>query len=340
MNKKNLLLIVILVALPIAYYFLSKNIESNTEISKDHFAIKDLEQIDKIFISENKGKNYALLTKDENNIWRVNNNWVINESRLKILFETFRDIEVKYEVDEKAAKPILAQIAATGVKTIIYSGDKVLKSYFVGTPTNDMMGTFMVESGSKKPVVVHIPGMNGFVSSRYFTDSIEWRNKNIFNIPKNEIKEIKVTWANSPRDNFTITQTGDNIVFVPNNAVELNKFNELKVKAFLNLFMVYENNNLACEGFHKEFSKEKSDSIASNNWFFKIDVLRTNGQTKILKLFHKPIQVNTYDAYDDAGQPLQFEIDKYYGVQNDEKLIMEIQDLVFSKIMKKPSDFK
>jgi hypothetical protein len=308
-------------------------------VPKGHFAIKNLEQIDRIFISENKTKKYALLHKDPQNVWRVNNNWVVNESRMRILLETIRDIEVNYEVEKSAREQILPQIAANGVKTMIYRGDKLIKSYFIGTPTSNMMGTYILEEGSSTPMVVHIPGMNGFVSSRYFTDSVEWRNKNIFNIPREGIKQVDVNWPGNPTFSFIIKNTAAAPQLMDAHGTILSEINELKLKAYLNLFMVYENNNLACEGYHKDFEPSKADSIAKSEPFFSITVTQKNGQIDQLKLFRKPIQVNTYEATDEEGGLLEYEIDKYWGVLNDESLIMEIQDLIFAKILKKKTDF-
>lgn len=340
MNKKTLLLLAILVIIPLLYWYLKKDINTNSQIEDDYYAISNLEQIDKIFISENKSKNYAILTKGKDNVWKINNRWVVNESRMRILMETFRDIRIKYEIPEESKETILAQIAGTGVKTMIYNGDKLIKSYFVGTPTSDMLGTYIVEQGSKDPVVVHIPGMNGFISSRYFTDSIEWRNKNIFNIPKSDISKVQVSWSENPNQNFQIVKQKNNIKLLNKNGDEVKNINSLKLKSFLNLFMVHEKNNLACEGFHKKFSKEKVDSISNSQTYFAISVTKNDGEKRTLKLYRKPIQVNTYEAYDNDGELLEFEQDKYWGIQDNEKWVMEIQDLVFAKIMKKLNDFK
>lgn len=340
MNKKTFLLITILLAVPAAYFLLQKDVDTNTELSPEHYSIKNLEQIDKIFISENNTKDFALLTKDNNNVWRVNKNWVVNESRMRILLETIRDIRVKYEVDPSTQKAILGRIAASGVKTMIYSGDKLLKAYFIGTPTSNMLGTYIAEQGSTRPAVVHIPGMNGFVSSRYFTDSIEWRNKNIFNIPSENIAELRVEWPENLNDNFTIENTGSEVKLLGPGGQEAKGYNKLKTKSFLKLFMVYEKNNLSCEGFHKRFSKEKVDSIAKQTPYFIVSLKQKNGTTKELKLYKKPIQVNTYDAYNDQGELMEYEIDKYWGIQDDEDMVMEIQDLVFSRIMKTNRDFE
>lgn len=339
MKKKNIILVIILIILPLLYYVINRDVESNSTVSKEHFAIKNLEQIDRIFISENKTKKFALLSKDNQNIWRVNNNWVVNESRMRILLETIRDIEVNYEVEKNAIPPILQQIAANGVKTMIYRGDKLIKSYFVGSPTSNNLGTYILEEGSNTPMVVHIPGMNGFVSSRYFTDSIEWRNKNIFNIPREAIEQVNVNWHQTQEHSFVIKNTKGAPQLLDSKGNKVSDANELKLKAFLNLFMVYENNNLACEGYHKEFDASKADSIAQSIPFFSLTVIQKDGLKKTIKLYRKPIQVNTYEATDDEGNLLEYEIDKYWGVLNDESLIMEIQDLIFAKVLKKKTDF-
>jgi len=340
MTKKNLILLLVLIALPLAYFVLKRNINSNVAKDKNYFAIKNVEKIDKIFISNSATKEHATVAKGADNVWRVNDNWIVNEVRLQRLLETARDLEIKYEVDEDVRAEIMKQLAATGMKTMFYSNGELVKSYFVGNPTVDMMSTYIVEEGSNKPYVVHIPGFNGYQTPSYFTDSVEWRNKNIFNIPAETIKEVKVEWAEKPYASFSIVQSEGNIKMQNAKGENLSDVNELKVKAFLNIFTVYENNNLACEGFHKNFSPTRADSIASAPWFYKITVTEKSGKQTSLRLYKKPIQVNTYSAYDDNGNPLNYEIDKYWGIKNNEPLIMEIQDLIFAKIMQEATDFK
>jgi len=343
MTKKNLILLLVLILLPLAYFLLKRNVNSNMALDKDYFAVKNLEKIDKIFISNSATREYATVAKGADKVWRVNDNWIVNEVRLQRLLATARDLEIKYQVDEDVRAEIMKQLAATGMKTMFYSNGKLIKSYFVGNPTVDMLSTYIVEEGSDKPYVVHIPGFNGYQTPSYFTDSVEWRNKNIFNIPAKAIKEVKVEWAEKPYASFSIIQakgTEGNIVMQNAKGEVLSDVNELKVKAFLNIFTVYEGNNLACEGFHKNFGAARADSIAASPWFYRITVIEKNGKQTTLKLYKKPIQVNTYSAYDENGNPLNYEIDKYWGVQNNEPLIMEIQDLIFSKIMREAVDFK
>ncbi len=339
MSKKNLILIVVLCSIIGAYFLFRKDINNSTSLRKDFFAIKEINDIDKIFISSNQDKSYVILSRNKQNVWYVNDKWILNASRLKILLETAKDMEVKYQVNDNDKKEIMAHIATIGFKAMYYKNNRLMKSYFIGSNTLDLMGTFIVAEGSNNPAVVHIPGFNGFLTTRFFTDSIEWRDKNIFNIPASQIKNLSVVWNNQPEQSFSINQQDKTIEFSPLIKVAAPNFNELKVKSFLNIFSVYEKNNLACEGFHKKFTKRQVDSIMNSQWFYKIEITKQNGEKTSLKLYRKPIQINTYEAYDTQGNPLEYEIDKYWGVKDDEPMILEIQDLVFDKILKGVKDF-
>ena len=57
---------------------------------------------------------------------------------------------------------------------------KKIKTIYIGGETADQLGTYMMISGAKEPYIVHIPGFNGYLSSRFLCKKEAWRSKKIF----------------------------------------------------------------------------------------------------------------------------------------------------------------
>ena len=113
------------------------------EGAKSDFAIKDSKSIDKIFIVASTGKSVTLSKQDTN--WLVNGKYNARPDNIRLLLKTFRRIDVRSPVPKAAVNNIITEIATGATKVEIYQGnDKPSKIYYVGNPTNDNQGTYMI----------------------------------------------------------------------------------------------------------------------------------------------------------------------------------------------------
>jgi hypothetical protein len=68
-------------------------------------------------------------------------------------------------------------MAAKSTKIEIYSKGEKVKQYYVGHATQDNTGTYMLltnpetDKNYEEPFITHIPGFEGFLSTRYLTES-------------------------------------------------------------------------------------------------------------------------------------------------------------------------
>jgi hypothetical protein len=91
----------------------------------------------------------------------------------------------------------------------VYKGRKLIKTIYVGGPTMDQMGTFMMLEGSSVPFVVHVPGFVGYLTTRFFVEEETWKSTALFKYDFNDIASVTVDNTGRPDQSFTIRNPGN-----------------------------------------------------------------------------------------------------------------------------------
>lgn len=337
MNKKTIILISVLGIVILAFFILKRNIGSTMSGSEMDFGYASTDKIDKIFMNNNRSREYILLTRQDAKTWTVNKDFKANSSQVDILLETLRKMKVKRPVAKGERETVLKDFVLNGTKVEIYESGKLSKTFFVGRNTADEMGSYFYMENAKEPYVCYIPGFNGYLNSRFFTNLTAWKSKTIFNYKEEEIKTIQLTWTEEPDKSFVINNENNtpvlsagNKVFENNTEVNLNK-----LKSYMKLW-----ENLSYEGHPIDLKGPQIDSIASSTPFLIIKVTDKKDQVTTLSIHRKGIKSRTRVQHDTEGNPLNFDIEAYYAFVNDNKKeIVQVQDYIFGKVMKYNSDF-
>jgi len=185
--KKNLIIIGLIAILGIVTIILiSRNSNSSIKRELRDFAIEDTASIDRVFMVR-KDNQQVTLTR-VNDHWMVNGKYVVRTDAIDLLLKTLNRIRVKSPVSTSMADNAIRMLATRNTKVEVYHKKKLLRTIYVGGPTQDQMGTFMMLEGSSTPFVVHIPGFVGYLSTRFFIEEKDWRSTEIFKYNFNELK--------------------------------------------------------------------------------------------------------------------------------------------------------
>jgi len=335
MNRKNFLYIgIFLGLLALSIIILSKNKSNKADIKPDAFRVTDTASIKKIFIADMKGQK-VILSKQKNNEWLVNDKYVASLTKIESLLEVLAKIEIKNPVPESAKENVVRSMAAGAVKVELYHSKKrkPFHVFFVGGPTQDMLGTYMaLAKKNRNPYVVHIPGWNGYLSDGYFfAEAKEWRSKAVFHFKVTDIQSIKVQYSSTHDSSYEIFVKGMNDfrIFNPTNRNSI-PFNKLKVKSYLQLF-----SDINFLNTDNNISKHRKDSIIKSIPIITIEV--TNKQNKLYKLslYYKPSNLQTKaEIYPGIDKEYFYAV---FSERSDEILI--IQTLQISTILWLPNNF-
>lgn len=334
-NRKNIFNLIIFILLFIAtIYILIQNKNSTTKVKPTDFSISDTASIRKIFIADMKGQSVSL-TKS-NHHWLVNDEFPVNTSKMELLLDVLKRVEVKNPTPASMRENVIKDMAAGAVKVEIYKkGIKPFKIIYIGGPTQDMLGTFMaLENKRKEPYVVHLPGFNGYLSEGYFfTDINEWRSKEVFNYQPGKIKSVRVIYNGNGDSSFTLNVSGTNNFNLIQSSTneEIIPLDQQKVKSFLQAFT-----KLHFMSVETDIKGFKRDSIFNSEPVITISVTTIEDEIKSLKLFYRPSDIRT-------RLELFPGVDKEYflaTVSDRAGDLVVMQRLVLDRIMWKTGHFK
>lgn len=335
MKNRSIIVSLVLLALVIGVYFLLKKDKVSTlDQQETNFAVKEIEKIDKIYLRSRIQNTAALLEKNEAGVWYINGKYPADMAKVNILLIAIKDIKVKFPVGKDYWNGVIKNLSSQGVKVELYSGNKNLRTYYVGGPTPDNTGTYYYMENAKKPYVNHIEGFHGYMSPRFFVNENDWRSKIFCALPSEEIARIEVTWPQDPNASFVIDNTAGKPL-LESKLTNKKPINDNKLRAYLNHF-----DRLAYEGFPLNMNNKNIDSIYKSPVIFNLKVVPVSGGPINVQLHYKELSHDTYQQLDMDGVQMPFDIDRFYAfLNNNNKELLLIQDFVFGKVMKKAGDF-
>lgn len=332
-RNKLLLLLFALLALVSGWLYFSRS-SGTLKGDLKEFAVADTASIDKIFMADKDGRSVTLTRSDAG--WMVNGKYFAREDAIQNLLYTIKAVEVRSPVGKNLYNNTMKLLAAKSTKVEVYKNGEQVITYYVGHPTMDNLGTFMYIEGSTVPYITHIPGFNGFLSTRYFASEAEWREKSVFRYDPRKLAKVRIRDFARPARSFELTQLPDSsfrIIELQTNQPVLSDLN--KIRMFLMGF-----SSTFFERFDNDISRQLKDSIRLSGPFAEVTVIDNQGETRQLTCFRKPIVENTRLKTDPEGKPLEFDIDKFYGVLQGDTSWIICQYYHFDRIFKDPQNFR
>lgn len=330
-NKSSLLVIAALSVLCAVSFYLYKNKTSGSTLDKEarDFAIKDTASITKIFLADKEGRKITLERK--NNGWIVNEKYPCRPDAISLLLYTMYMVDVKSPVSKNAKQGVIKLMAGKSVKVEVYSGSDLIKQYYVGHENQLNDGTYMIltdlSSGQnyEEPFLTHIPGFNGFLSTRYFTDESDWRSHLVLNYIPPQLKTIKVEHLENPDSSFVIDVIDTKTFTLKKTNGSPLAFDEVKMKQYLAYFQ-----NVSVEKILTKFNKKLSDSLRNAIPYLSLSITDTKNETKVFNFLHKN---STYELNQKYGIDYKYDPDRFFMKYEGDKEVALVQFYVFGKIL-------
>lgn len=339
-KRSSVILIALLLALcAIAVYVYKSRSRLSTvdDGTGRNFSIKDTASITKIFIAD-KGAHTSTLVREKKG-WVVNNKFNCRSDAILNLMEAIKQVEVKMPLDKATRNAVLKHMAANAVKIEIYSGDDMIKQYFVGHETPDSEGSYLLltnpETGEnyKDPYVCFIPGFKGYLAPRFIANENDWRDRIVLNFIPPQLKEIRMQQLDEPADSsFSIELLNANSFKLKNGAGKELPFDGLKMKQYLAYFQ-----NISYEALITGMNKHLQDSLAGQKPFCIMTLTTTDAGVKTYKFYRKQY---IGDQDPEHGIEYSYDPNHLYLRFDDDKEWALIQYFVFGKILATPPYFQ
>lgn len=331
--KRNRIAIVLVILLgSLSFWYISHNRKGTISAEMKNFAVEDTASIDKIFLADKNGRNLTL-ERDDKGHWTVNGKFDVRMDALQTLLATIRRVDVKEPVGKKAQDNVIKRLATKAVKCEIYQNGELTKAYYVGTETKDMKGTYMIMINpetmetAERPFVTYIPGFEGYLTTRYFTEERGWRDRTMFRYNPNDIRSVKMEIPYNPAFGYELKVKGNNDYEIrtlsDNKLVE--NIDPVAVKQYLSYFQV-----LTFESFEVDLKQHQIDSVLKSQPINILTVTDKNGKMNKVKFFaRKPKK----ESYDEKGNMREFDEERMDALMNNGVDFVMVQFYMFGKVM-------
>lgn len=338
-KKIRIALLSVVLLSGISFWIMNQNRKGTIREELYDFAVADTGSITRIYMVSTAGRQLTL-EKHQPGDWQVNGKFKARNDAVRNLLQCMKDMAVKAPVAKSAVENVAKNMATSSTKVEIYQNDKLTKMYYVGSDTQDGLGTFMlltdIESGenSTLPFIMFIPGFNGFLSIRYFMDEDLWRDRSVFAFLPDQIESLSVDYTHLLDSSFKITLSNSNsISLADSKGRSIPGFDTAKVKQYLNYY-----SNIQYEALKNDLRPGFKDSVIAKGAVHIITLKDRNGKVHQIKTFSKSAEAGSTDQV--TGKPLAEDMERMYALINEDKDMVLIQYYVFGKLLPSPSYFK
>lgn len=317
-NKVFVILILILAFGAAVLYFTQR--KSTIDQDLRDFAVRDTSSIDQIFLADKVG-NKLLLQRKKNYVWMVNNKFQARKDMIDNLLYTISMLDLKSPVPKAAHNSVVSRMASNAVKVEIYKDGDKEKTYYVGEPTQDQLGTYMLMEGAEVPFIMQLRGFNGYLSTRFTPVESDWQIRLVYDLRPEEIASVKVEYPREQELSFVL----DAEAFSVSSLLSRQVIHPPDTAKFYTYISSFRNLQYEFNGAHIV----KKDSIIKSTPENIISVKDLKGNEKMVKLFlKKHDKTNT-----DEPVALKYDPDRMYALV-DEKEFVIVQTFVFDRITK------
>ncbi|MFC2111600.1 DUF4340 domain-containing protein, partial [Bacteroidota bacterium] len=286
MKKNRLSIIITIILLIVALILILNQTRTTNKSDISDFAVSDTSNITKIYLADKQNRE-TLLEKQSNGLWKVNKDYNAIQTNVEVLLKTILNLEVKEPVPLVAHNSVVKRMASIATKIEVYQNvykinflgiklfqqEKLTKTYFVGDATKDNLGTYMLMENSSTPYVMHLPGFNGYLSSRYTAKLKDWRDHSIFKYKLTDIKSVKIEFVEEPHESF-VCINNNNQSFSLKSLVAgkfIETYDTLKVLDFISSLR-----DIRFESLLNDIDTKVKDSILSSQAFHIITIIDAN----------------------------------------------------------------
>lgn len=335
MKGKNIAYLLVLVVLVgVAAWLFSGRNETTTLADRKmdyNFTVEDTAAVDKIVIADKTPQEVTLTRTDDG--WMVDGKYRARKDAVEVLLMTLNRMEMRNFIPEKLQETVIKRMSVYGKDVEIYKNGELYKEFYVGTEAQDEMATYMMIKGSDAPYAVHIPGFNGYLSSRFFSTPHLWRSRDVTYMDPRDIRSVTMTYPDSTDASFKME------ISDPQN-ISLTRLSDGKTFGNINIgnvrFYLAALGNVKYEGaiLPTDPIYERSDSLLASQPVFELEITDNEGETTNLQGYRIKGPTEVFDP--DLERP-EYDPDRMHGFINEDDMVL-IQYYGLRKVLK-PLDF-
>ena len=347
MKKRNIIIIAAVAAVCIVALIVAVR-GSRKATFKQDYHIEDTASITRLFLAD-KQEREVLLTREGDSTWIVDEKYPANQAMVDLFLETLHSMRIRQQVNRNAVPTVIKNLSSKGIKVEVYQRvpfinwfggrlqlfkrEKLTTTYYVGSETKDMLGSYMFREGDKVPCVIYIPGFRGFLTPRFVTDPLKWRSHTIVDLDAKSIARIELEIPANPNESFAVVNNGEGFdmeLLATHQRVPA--FDTMRMAAFIASFAWLNFDEFA------SIVPNSNDSSLVGTPRTILRITDTAGTSRELLTYIKYVNPDDMKLISDPDMYETFDVNRLYAII-DRKDTVLIQYHVFDNILQPASYF-
>lgn len=249
--------------------------------SNTSFAAKPKNEITRIEFTD--GRSTLILDK-KGEEWVVNKNFDTRKSSILFILKILTDMEIKSPVTPELFNKEIVANGIDPVKVKVFEKGKVIKSFLVYKTASNKYGNIMKLREGSKPFIVYVPGNEVEIGPAFNMNQLFWQPYTVFNLLPSDI--YSVTLENFADTGSSFRIKNENRRFrLYSLSEELSGWDTSRLIRYVSYFT-----HVPFESWAFNLSADEKEKITKEDPLYKITVVNTEGEKKILFLWERSIE--------------------------------------------------
>lgn len=340
MSKKYIKPIIIAAIAVVASLLLWRNMDHTSNWKPDLFALKNPNEITKFTFTPNNAKRPPLSFEKINNQWFVfdqHARYPADTNSIHLLLKwAMPKLRIKLPTSDEEKKTVTRNLTLNGVKATFFAGNEPVHTIYVGGSTQSNEATYMYFPETERPCVIEVPGFQGYLTPYFNTDIQVWRSVYLFSSDPSNIKSLKVTYPNNPKESFNIQQIGDELSLLNSEGRKVDAKRGL-IAGYLLLCKDFAREAGAVAGINRE--QTQKEAVLKSTPLAIFEYTTVQNQTTSIAIYPVPSGYEDVTINATPTETTTNQTELFWVKSNNDPYIWMAQDIVLRNRLKKMSDF-
>jgi hypothetical protein len=340
MKKFRPLIIIIILLGSASFWFIVNRTHGTFDKEEDAFAVPNKKDITKVILVDTDKKRVEL--SKVNGVWMANGKYVAREELIISLFDVLARIKTLCPVPRAGHDYVMRSLFEKNIKVEVYTGeDKAAQVYYVGGPTPEGTGTYMLREidgkADARPYITYLPGLQGYLTPRYQTDEEVWRTRTLFKYEPEEIKSLSIEYPGDESKSFVLERVAKDSFSLSPLMSEKSRINQNYQQKYIRQYLQFYS-SISIETFDNKNS-HKDSIVHTTTPYCIFTITSTDNKVNKARLFYQTVNRRSKMPFDKDGKPMTYDVDHYYASINNDQDFTVVQYYVFGKLLRSYQDF-
>jgi len=285
------------------------------------FASEPKNEITRIEFSDGKK---TLILQKEGEVWLINQKSEARKTSILFILKILREMQVKSPVAPELFRSDILEKGIVPVKVKVSEKGKIIRSFLVYKTTSNKYGNIMKLRESSRPFIVSVPGNETEIGSAFTLNGLFWQPYTVFSLLPSDIYSVALE-DNTDTDASFIIRNENRRFALYGNSGELAGWDTSRLIRYMSYFV-----HVPFESWALDLSADEKGNIEKSVPLYKITVVTSEGDRKILKLWKR--------SFDENGE-MKDDTDRMWAKTEDDGEIFIIKYVDIDPLLKKQSYF-